>query len=80
MKNEMANNMEVFRERSLLLQNFDEELEILDVSKVYSIGYTINYKILSDVYAGYYSYTVYPSDPNWKDKLWKTIKEKINWL
>lgn len=73
-------NMEVFRELSLLLQNFDEELEILDVSKVYSIGYTINYKILSSVYAGYYSYTVYPSDPNWRNNLWKTIKEKINWL
>ena len=79
MTNEMA-NMEVFRELSLLLQNFDEELEILDVSKVYSIGYTINYKILSDAYADYYSYTLYPSDPNWKDKLWKTNKEKINWL
>lgn len=80
MKNEMANNMEVFRELSLLLQNFEEELEILDVSKAYFVGYTINYKILLDGYAGYYSYTVYPSDPNWKDKLWKTIKEKINWL
>jgi hypothetical protein len=66
----------VFLELSLLTQNY-EELEILDISKVYTIGFTMNYRITRGIHNGYYTYTIYPQVSGWEKKLWKTIGEKI---